>query len=122
MEPQAPTIPNQGQYQRKAFVSKLKGLNDHLAALIQKKIRIDLEIKKTRNSITKLRQRSSFQMKLSTAVESRTGDPYQDFPFFVREVLEERIEDQIALESDRSDDLLLEVEELKDYLYDPSDT
>lgn len=122
MEQKTVTTQDPEKYQRKAILSKLKGLNDHLAALIQKKVRIDLEIKKTRNVITRIRQRSSFQMKLSTSLESDlTGDPFQDFPALLRIQANQEIEDQLALEADRAEELLREVTEIEDYLYDPNE-
>lgn len=54
---------------RKAVQSKLKSLTSQLQLLLQKKIRIDLEIRSTRTKLNKLKTRSSAEFKTSLQFE-----------------------------------------------------
>lgn len=47
-----------GKAEIRALTSKIKGVNSYLASLLQKKLRIELEIRRTRTRLSKLKSRS----------------------------------------------------------------
>lgn len=55
------------QTQRRILLSKIKSVNDHIAALLQKKIRIDLEIRHSKKKLSQLK--SQVQTLVKTRVE-----------------------------------------------------
>lgn len=59
----------QEKLRRQSLLSKLRSLNNYLEAIIQKKIRLDLEIKRTRVQITKLKSITSTEVKATALRE-----------------------------------------------------
>ena len=108
------------EMQRKILFSKIKGLNDQLSALLQKKIRIDLEIKRTRKKLSKLKSQSSTFVK--TRIQLENFDPLsftsEDLQLFQEAVGEDAFQSYLKLdqEIDRAELLLQDSENLP--LYD----
>lgn len=65
---------------RQSLLSKLRSLNNYLEAIIQKKIRLDLEIKRTRVQISKLKSITSTEVKASA-----TREGFERIPLTPRE-------------------------------------
>lgn len=98
-------------------MSKIKGVSEHLAALLQKKIRIDLEIKRTKNQLTKLKKRSSTQLKLSASLEAANPGDQEESVYLSlvggpQGVINTQNERLIA----QADKLIQEVEAIEQYL------
>lgn len=111
-------LQNDQNLQIRSLASKIKGLNDHLQALLQKKIRIDIEIRKTKRQITKLRQSKNFVLKTSVALEqSFAADPDHPFESFLRQLEEYQILQDLEQENERSSVLLKEFEGIESFLY-----
>lgn len=66
---------NTDQLELKAIQSKIKNLNDTLEILVQKKIRLDLEIQRTRKKLSKMKKLSSTKLSASLSLESLEVDP-----------------------------------------------
>lgn len=80
-------------FDAKLATSKLKSLQDHLSAILQKKIRLDLEIKRVRNRISKLKEKQLTQVKASVSLE---GFDYDHLNPDLVDLLRERVgEDKI---------------------------
>lgn len=60
---------------QQSILSKIRSLNNYLEAIIQKKIRLDLEIKRTRVQLTKLRSISTTEIRATAAREGFTNLP-----------------------------------------------
>lgn len=56
-------------FDSKTVTSKMASLNSHLKALLQKKIRIDLEIRRTKKKLSKMKNRSSTYVKTTVSLE-----------------------------------------------------
>lgn len=54
---------------RKLLISKLKGLNDHLSNLVQKQLRLELEIKRTKKKLSRLKNDSQTYVKAKIQLE-----------------------------------------------------
>lgn len=54
----------------KALAAKIKGMNGYLTSLLQKKVRIDIEIRRTKTRLTKLKNRSQTLVKTSVQLEN----------------------------------------------------
>lgn len=63
------------QIRRRIYTSKLESLKNQLANLLQKKIRIDLEIKRTRKKLSKLKEESKTLVKTSLQLEGVLPGP-----------------------------------------------
>lgn len=63
----------QSTTETKALTAKLKGINGYLQSLLQKRIRLDLEIKRTKRQISKLKKKSSLIVKTSIQLETASG-------------------------------------------------
>lgn len=103
----------------KALTAKIKGLNGYLTSLLQKKIRIDLEIRRTKKQLTKLKKNSSLQIKssikLENALASDETPSYSELRLLAEGALPATVlQDftEVLLESEK---LLCEVEELPLY-------
>jgi mRNA-degrading endonuclease RelE of RelBE toxin-antitoxin system len=87
--------------EKRAIASKLKSLNDTLDALIQKKIRIELEIKNVRRKAKNLSKQS--KTRLTIEVESFGYSPYELTPTecdFLREQMgQEEYEETVKIDS-----------------------
>lgn len=57
------------QAEVRALTSKIKGINSYLATLLQKKIRLELEIRRTKQRLSKLKKMSMTIVKTSIQVE-----------------------------------------------------
>lgn len=78
--------------QRSLLTSKLKSLNDHLSALLQKKIRIDLEIKRTKKKLSKLKSQSQTYVKTRVQLE---GLNYETFGPDEKKILIENVGQEV---------------------------
>lgn len=89
-------------FESKLLLSKLKSLNEHLSALIQKKIRIDLEIKRTRRKLSKLKQQSKTYVKTRVEIEGFDYDLFtpEDLIPLQESVGEEAFKKLIKLDSE----------------------
>lgn len=109
--------------ERKLLSSKIKSLNNQLASLIQKKIRIDLEIKRTKRKLTKIKNQSLTNVKMKVELE---GFNYDSLSQEQLEFLQESIgqEDFKSL-LDLDEQIILADRILKDYqdlpLYEDTD-
>jgi predicted nucleic acid-binding Zn-ribbon protein len=86
-------------YERKLFRSKLETLNHTLENLIQKKIRIDLEIRRTKKKISKLKTSSQTLVKTRVELEGFNYDAFSEI-------------DSIDLRSKISEEMFQELFEL----------
>lgn len=68
-EVKEPSSSEKNSAERKLRTSKMKSLNSQLENLIQKKIRIDLEIQKTKKKLSKLKETSKTSVKTSLSLE-----------------------------------------------------
>lgn len=57
------------QLQSQILKSKLQSVNNYIESLLQKKVRIDLEIKRQKKVLSKLKQKSSTELKISAKLE-----------------------------------------------------
>lgn len=100
---------------RKLNLSKIKSLNQTLQNLIQKKIRLDLEIKRTRAKLSKIKGQSDTSVKLSLQLEGlspETLDP-KDWEIFKESNAEACLESfEILKEIRFAQELLTEAAEL----------
>lgn len=60
--------------ERKALTSKLKSLNTTLTNLLQKKIRLEIEIKRTKKKLKELQSYSQTKLRLKVAAEGLVYD------------------------------------------------
>jgi regulator of replication initiation timing len=77
---------DENKIKRKLLVSKIETLNNQLNSLLQKKIRIELEIKRTRKRLSKLKSESQTMFK--TAVQLEGIDPDSDDPKDIQFLIE----------------------------------
>lgn len=97
-------------------------MTDHLQALLQKKLRLDIEIRRTKNQLTKLKQRSSTLVKFSASVEQEV--PSDPISSFLRHLEEDTVEIELLefqKEETRADRILQTAEALEGYLITESD-
>lgn len=59
---------------RKAILSKMKGIQNQIEALLQKKIRLEFEIKSQKKKLSKLKQQSKFELKTAVELEGFNYD------------------------------------------------
>lgn len=102
--------------ERKMRTSKLKSLRNYLEIIIQKKIRLDIEIKRTKEKISKIKDSSKTEVKTSLSLENFDYDSFSDEdreellrrdPELFQELLD--LDEQIFL----TENLLSELEELQ---------
>lgn len=74
--------------QRKILKSKMESLNMTLQNLLQKKIRIDLEIKRTKKKLSKLKNSSQTYVKTTVELE---GFDYDLFSLEDHELLKQKV-------------------------------
>lgn len=97
-------------------------MTDHLQALLQKKLRLDIEIRRTKNQLTKLKQRSSTLVKFSASVEQEV--PSDPISSFLRHLEEDTVETELLefqKEETRADRILQTAEALEGYLITEDD-
>lgn len=103
----------------RALTAKLKGLNGYLTSLLQKKIRIDLEIKRTKRQLSKLKKSSSTKLKTSIQLENAlaTGNPLnlRELRLLAEETLPASVLQEFTEVLLESEKLLCEVAELPLY-------
>lgn len=58
------------QLQQRALMSKIQGVTNHLRSLMQKKLRLDLEIKRTRYRLKSLKDRTTKFQSISEMTEA----------------------------------------------------
>jgi len=105
--------------ERQQLRSKLLSINKYIDALLQKKIRLDLEIRKQKKVLSKLRNQSSLKMKASLKLEDSIQPIFLkpiDHPF---DQLKARfVDDPEMLELlEETDHRLREIEGLEQFLY-----
>lgn len=101
--------------ERKLRTSKLKGLNSQLESLIQKKIRIDLEIQRTKKKLSKLKESSKTSVKASLSMEGFDYDSFSpEDNLNLQEKLPADYPDLLSLDEQiyRSEEILKEIEDL----------
>lgn len=113
------TSENPTAVDKKKLASKIKGVNAHLEALVQKKLRIDLEIKQTKARLIRYKKKGQ-SFRTTPLTESffaeRSGSLRQ--LRFLTEATTEDLETIDLMKSIASADQLLEVvTELEDKLY-----
>lgn len=91
--------------------SKMSTLRNHLQALLQKKIRIDLEIKRTKKKLSKLKTTSQTYIKTRVSFE---GFDYDHLDPSTMELLKEKIGQDNFLELQQIDEQVYLIEELLD--------
>lgn len=99
----------------KAAKSKLDSLESHLESILQKKIRLDLEIKRTRSKISKLKSRCQTLVKASVSLE---GFDYDHMTQDKRILLEEQIGSDKIQEIIELEKTFLQIEDLLDVYKD----
>lgn len=106
----------QDQMQRKILQSKLKGLNNHISNLLQKKVRIDLEIKRTKKKLSKLKKSSQTYVKTRVSLEGFDYDQFtqDDLSLLLESVGEDVFQELLELdeEIEKSQQLLEEIAQL----------
>jgi hypothetical protein len=107
----------QDQVERQLLVSKLKSLNDHISNLLQKKIRIDLEIRRTKKKLSKLKSSSKTYVHTKLELEGFIPEFYD--PRIYNSILLEQVGKEVFQELleldqliDQADLLLQEIESL----------
>lgn len=116
------TSKDQDSYERKLLKSKLESLNNHLEALIQKKIRLDLEIRRTRKKLSKLKTQSSTKVKLGISAEGFNVPSNREEVSLLQEQIDPQIFKSLAdldLEIDRSEEILETYKDLPLYGENP---
>lgn len=101
--------------ERKLRTSKLKSLNSQLENLIQKKIRIDLEILRTKKKLSKLKESSKTSVKASLSIEGFDYDSFSpEDNLTLQEKLPTDYQDLLNLDEQiyRSEEILKETEDL----------
>lgn len=102
--------------ERKMRTSKLKSLRNYLEIIIQKKIRLDIEIKRTKEKISKIKESSKTEVKTSLSLENFDYDSFSNEdreellrrdPELFQELFD--LDEQIFL----TENLLSELEELQ---------
>lgn len=101
---------NQESLDRRLLTSKLKSLNTILQNLLQKKIRIDLEIRRTKKRISKLKSQSQTYVK--THVELEGDLNYDHLSNQDLKVLQERFGEQVFSELFELDKEVFEAQQL----------
>lgn len=101
---------NQDSLDRRLLTSKLKSLNTILQNLLQKKIRIDLEIRRTKKRISKLKSQS--QTLVKTHVELEGDLNYDHLSNQDLKVLQERFGEQVFSELFELDKEVFEAQQL----------
>lgn len=96
--PKAPKVSD-----KKALLSKIKGIRSHQEALIQKKLRIDLEIKRTqaryrklKNLLQNMNESSELPENLQLLLEN--SDPLTTLRFFQEASTDDRISLEFEIE------------------------
>lgn len=80
MEPNKTTQRNiDRSLEAQALTSKIQTLSNQLKVLLQKKIRLDIEIRRTKRTLSKLKSNSSSLLKISAAVEQEVPQQYTPF-------------------------------------------
>lgn len=104
------------QAMRKLLTSKMKSLEQHLESLVQKKIRLDIEIKRTKKKLSKLKTSGSDYIKARIELEGFSLEqfgPDQEQMFLeslgLNTFLDFQELDQLV---DRAEQLIQEVEDL----------
>lgn len=102
-------------FQSQILASKMKSLNNQLNSLLQKRIRINLEIKRTKVALTKIKKKSITEVKTSINLEG-SGPLSEEETRKVRESMSSK-EYESLLDLDRELDeaefILEEVEKLE---------
>lgn len=101
--------------ERRLRTSKLKSLQNQLEILIQKKIRIDLEIKRTKKKLSKIKESSKTEVKTRLSLEGFDYDSLTlDQSRLFQEKFPDEFKDLLALDEQivHSEELLQESEEL----------
>lgn len=102
--------------ERKMRTSKLKSLRNYLEIIIQKKVRLDIEIKRTKEKISKIKESSKTEVKTSLSLENFDYDSFSNEdreellrrdPELFQELFD--LDEQIFL----TENLLSELEELQ---------
>lgn len=103
------------QLELQALQSKMKSLREHLQALADKKIRLDLEIKRTRLKLSKLQKYSTTRLKTSLSLENMELKKDQNIKDFVLEQFGQEFFDvtySLDQEIDKAIELLDDLESL----------
>lgn len=103
------------QLELQALQSKMKSLREHLQALADKKIRLDLEIKRTRLKLSKLQKYSTTRLKTSLSLENMELKKGQNIKDFVLEQFGQEFFDvtySLDQEIDKTIELLDDLESL----------
>lgn len=113
----------ESNFDSKTVTSKMASLNSHLKSLLQKKIRIDLEIRRTRKKLSKMKNRSSTYIKTSISLEGFDPDHLKpDLTPILEEKLGNDRNQEFALLNEQiliADSLITESENLP--LYDETE-
>lgn len=87
---------------KRQLASKIRSLNSTLESLLQKKIRIDLEIRSVRKKLTKLKKSSNLEIKTHVSLESSLSPEIQG----LRDYLLDTTSNELEQELQRADYLL----------------
>lgn len=85
----------EGQIERKILTSKIKTLQDQLSQLAQKKVRLDLEIRRTKKKLSKIRTQSQTLVKTRVELEGFDYDSFE--PSHLR-LLTEQVGEEVSQE------------------------
>lgn len=100
---------NERKLQRQTLTSKMETLKNQLENLLQKKIRIDLEIKRTRKKLTRIKSEAQTFVRTSIQLEGANPDSEdpKDYQIIREAYSQEEINQYAHLE-----DLVKEAEEI----------
>lgn len=105
---------------KKILASKLRGLTSHQQALIQKKLRIDLEIKKTQRKIRKLtRKTRQIVETFQSPYTEMALDPRKRLRFLQEATFEDRLILELLDEVRIADRMESDYLEIENQLYVP---
>lgn len=104
------------QLQSMILKSKMRSINNYIESLLQKKARIDLEIKRQKQVLSKLQRKSKMELKLSASLETVRPLTPEEFAFIQEEKDPKELSTLIDLdkEVDRAEILLTEISSLQD--------
>lgn len=110
--------------QKKQTISKIRSVNNYIQNLLQKKIRIDLEIRRQKKVLSKLKKQSEFSLKTTLKLEGNL--PIEEIRPLTQEecnLLRENSElfnytKELDQEIDISDQLLEEITQLETFLFE----
>lgn len=75
LQEQNQKVIKEDRLQSQILKSKIQSVNNYIESLLQKKMRLDLEIKRQKKVLSKLKQKSTTELKLSVELEGESLRP-----------------------------------------------